>query len=286
MESIQKTLDRLIPWLEQAHKHPQGVSGLPTSFKALDALSSGWQRGELIVITAPRRMGKAAFVLSMLNNSMYGGGLGTVWFSTNLSTLHLTKMMLCHELKVEMHYLQSGKVDMEVLYEMYEKYKLAGVHFDDSPYLSIDDIDAKINEQFEIHPIDMVIIDNVNQLNYAESNQLKLADKFYQLKTLARKYEIPIIGLLETENQQKDMSSYSSDWLSLSDYEALSKSVDVRIQLYRPEYYKITEFSDKSSTLGIAELLFSSFIGCGTVRFKYNSTYFTFEEIIKDAEAK
>jgi replicative DNA helicase len=41
------------------------MSGLPTGFKELDKLTSGWQRSDLVIIAARPAMGKTAFVLSM-----------------------------------------------------------------------------------------------------------------------------------------------------------------------------------------------------------------------------
>ena len=278
MESLYNITDRLFVTLQQAREHPQGVSGLSTGFDALNKLTTGWQKGELIVIAAPPQMGKTALALSMLNNTMYDDGLGTFWFSTNLAALQLTKMLLCNNLNIEMKHLQSGKVDTEILEALSEKFSLSSLHFDDTPYLTIDAIDSKLDEQFEMHPINLVVIDDVNNLNYKTSPKLNLADKFYQLKSLAIKHEIPVIVLMETENKQKEVSGYYNNWLSISDYEEMSKSVDVRILLYRPEYYKITVFSDKSSTLGLAELIYSSRIGNGSVRLKFNPLFFKFSE--------
>ena len=278
MESLYNTTDRLFVSLQQAREHPQGVSGLSTGFDALDKLTTGWQKGELIVVAAPPRMGKTAFSLSMLNNTINDSSLSTCWFSTNLAALQLTKMLLCNNLNVEMQHLQRGKVDAELLDEMFEKYTFSKLYFDDTPYLSIENIDSKLDEQFEMHPINLLVIDDVNNLNYKTSPKLDLAEKFYQLKALACKYEIPVIVLMETENPQKPLYNHVNDWFSLSDYEAMSKSVDVRILLYRPEYYKITEFSDKSSTLGMAELIYSSRIGNGSVRLKYEPRFYKFSE--------
>jgi replicative DNA helicase len=278
MESIYNITDQLFVSLQQAREHPQGVSGLSTGFDVLNKLTTGWQKGELIVIAAPPRMGKRAFALTMMNNTMYEGELGMFWFSTNLASMQLTKMLLCNNLNVEMQHLQRGKVEEEFLDEIIEKYTLSKLYFDDTPYLTIEDIDSKLDEQFEMHPINLVVIDDVNNLNYKTSPKLDLADKFYQLKALARKYEIPVIVLMETENPQKPILNHVNDCLSLSDYDAMSKSVDVRILLYRPEYYKITEFSDKSSTMGMAELIYSSRIGNGSVRLKFNPLFFKFSE--------
>ena len=187
-------------------------------------------------------------------------------------------MLLCNNLNIDLHSLLSGDVNTSKLKDIVENIRFTGVAFDDSPYLTINDIETKLSEFDEVCEDAIVIIDNVNQLNYLESDRLDLADKFYRLKTLARKFKIPIIAILETEKQQNNVSKDFSDCLSLSDYDAMSKSVDVRILLYRPEYYKITEFSDKSSTLGLAELIYSSRIGNGSVRLKFNPLFFKFSE--------
>lgn len=278
MESLYNITDRLFVSLQQAREHPQGVSGLTTGFEALNKLTTGWQKGELIVIAAPPRMGKRAFAMSVLNNTMFDGSLGAFWFSTNLSTNQLTNMLLCNNLNIDLHSLLSGDVNTSKLKDIVENVRFSGVTFDDSPYLTINDLETKLLEFVDVCENAIVIIDNVNQLNYLESDRLDLADKFYRLKTLARKFEIPILAILETEKQQNNVSKHFRDCLSLSDYDAMSKSVDVRILLYRPEYYKITEFSDKSSTLGMAELIYSSRIGNGSIRLKYNSTAFKFSE--------
>ena len=279
MEYLNKITDRLFVSLQRVCEHPQGVSGLSTGFEALDKLTSGWHKGELIVITSPPRMGKTALALSMLNNSMYDDRLGTIWFSTNLAAMQLTKMMLCNNLGVEMQHLQRGKVDAEILLELIEKYAFSGLLVDDTPYLSIDDIDSKIDDQFLMCPVEMIVIDDVNNLNYSKTDMPDLADKLYQLKALARKYEIAVVVLMETENPPCGMSSQDIDCISLSDYKALSKSVDVTIQLCRPGYYKVIEFSDKSSTLGMAELICSGRNGYGKVRLQYEPEFFRFKDI-------
>jgi len=66
METLHNITDRLFVSLQQAREHPQGVSGLSTGIDVLNKLTTGWQKGELIVIAAPPRMGKTALALSMI----------------------------------------------------------------------------------------------------------------------------------------------------------------------------------------------------------------------------
>jgi replicative DNA helicase len=209
MDSIFEITEKLIPSLTKALKRPQGVSGLSTGFEVLDRLTGGWQNGELIVVAAPEYMGKTALALSMLKNTMCDSEFETFWFSTGLSNLQLTKMLICKCMSLDMHKLISGEVDINILNSLIEKLKFSGVYFDDSPYLTIDDIDAKLSERFKSFPVELVIIDDINHLNYSERNYNDFNDKFYQLKTLARKYEIPIIVLMDIEISAADNADYS-----------------------------------------------------------------------------
>jgi replicative DNA helicase len=275
MESIVNIIYRLIPSLEQARKYPHGVSGLPTGFEELDRLSSGWQNGELIVIAAPTCMGKTALALSMLNNAMCDAEFDAFWFSTSLSSLQLTKLMLCNSLQVDMHMLLSGGIDADLLNGMKGKIKFSGVSFDDSPYLTIEDIDSKLSEGFNPFPAEMVVIDDINHLNYAEDNRLDFTDKFYRLKTLARKYEIPIIVLMEIEIPKNVFENYSDCLSAYYQQNTKISYIDILINLFRPEYFKITEFEDGNSSLGYADLIISgSRVEKGMVRLKYDNRIF------------
>ena len=46
----------------------EGLSGVATGFEKLDALTSGWQPSDLIIIAARPGMGKTALTLSMARN--------------------------------------------------------------------------------------------------------------------------------------------------------------------------------------------------------------------------
>lgn len=277
MKSLEEQIQHLIPNIEKTQK--RGFSGIPTGFNELDKLTTGWHKGELIVISAPRKMGKTYLALSILINSFTKGRLGAVWFSTNHSATQLTKMFLCNNFNLEIYNLLSGSFNHEELFNLLNDFKFAEINFDDSPYLTINDLDSKIADQKQIWPIEIIIIDNVNELNYQKDSNTDLVDKFYQLKTLARKYEIPIICLLDNEIPENHFVDYNSSREVLERNKISDKSVDILIQLFRPEYYKITEFEDGSSCLGFADLIVSGRAAMnGTVRLKYNPLTFKFSE--------
>ena len=62
---IAPIIDEAIKGIQAAAEKPDGISGLPSGFNALDAVTSGWQPSDLVIIAARPAMGKTAFVLSM-----------------------------------------------------------------------------------------------------------------------------------------------------------------------------------------------------------------------------
>jgi len=276
-------MQRLIPCLEQAYENQSWVSGIKTGFKELDMFSAGWQQSELIVIAAPPKMGKTAFALSVLNNSMLDSELGAHWFSTNLSKLQLTKMLICNNLNVALHALLRSNSDLSLIKEISDNFRFTGVAFNDSPFLTINDIDKILSDEYEAYgkiTDNVVIIDNVNQLNYLDNSNLELTDKFYQLKALARKYEIPIICLLDTDIPKSYFEDYETSLRVMEQNKVRDSSIDTLIQIFRPEYYGITEFEDGKSCLGFADIIVSGrAVKYGTVRLKYDQQSFKFSEM-------
>ena len=81
VDSMQNVVKEAIREIEIASKNSDGISGIPTGFRDLDKLTSGWQRSDMIVIAARPAMGKTAFVLSMARNTAVDYGMGVAVFS-------------------------------------------------------------------------------------------------------------------------------------------------------------------------------------------------------------
>lgn len=55
--------------LESKKNNKDGLTGIASGFTALDRITAGWQKTELVIIAARPAMGKTAFVLSALRNA-------------------------------------------------------------------------------------------------------------------------------------------------------------------------------------------------------------------------
>src|SRR5680860_319993 len=86
---IKPILNEAILQIEEAKNQKEGLSGVPSGFTALDRITSGWQRTDLIVVAARPSMGKTAFVLSMARNMAVNHNKSVALFSLEMSSIQL-----------------------------------------------------------------------------------------------------------------------------------------------------------------------------------------------------
>lgn len=75
----------------------QGLSGVPSGFKAVDKETGGWQPSDLIIIAARPAMGKTAFILSMARNIAVDQNIPLALFSLEMASVQLIMRMISSE---------------------------------------------------------------------------------------------------------------------------------------------------------------------------------------------
>ena len=94
---IAPIIDEAIKGIQAAAEKPDGISGLPSGFNALDAVTSGWQPSDLVIIAARPAMGKTAFVLSMARNMAVKHHQAVAIFSLEMSAVQLVNRLIASE---------------------------------------------------------------------------------------------------------------------------------------------------------------------------------------------
>ena len=101
--------------LEKKRAQGGSVTGVPSGLLDLDDLTSGFQKGELIIIAGRPAMGKTALALSMMRNASVEANLGVGMFSLEMSNQSLAMRLLCAEAKVNQHFVRTGKLTQKLL---------------------------------------------------------------------------------------------------------------------------------------------------------------------------
>ena len=229
-----------------------GMSGLETGFTKLDALTSGWQPSDLIIIAARPGMGKTAFVISMSKNMAIDFGHPVALFSLEMSSVQLITRMISSETGLTSEKLRKGNLEAHEWEQLNVKVKNltdAPIFIDDTPSLSIFDLRAKARRLASQHGIKIIVIDYLQLMTAGGAaggnREQEISMISRNLKALAKELNIPVIALSQLSRAVETRGGSKRPLLSdLRESGAIEQDADIVSFIFRPEYYGLTEWDD------------------------------------------
>src|SRR5690606_23680139 len=109
-DSMKNLMYRAIQELQQLRERKDGLTGVPSGFTALDRMTSGWQKSDLIIIAARPGMGKTAFVVSALRNAAVDFKIPVAIFSLEMASVQLVNRMISAEAELEGEKIRKGNL--------------------------------------------------------------------------------------------------------------------------------------------------------------------------------
>lgn len=286
--TMQSVVMEAVNEIEQAAKNSDGLSGIPTGFRKLDELTSGWQRSDMIVIAARPAMGKTAFVLSMARNTAVDFNMGVAIFSLEMSSVQLVKRLISSEARISAEKLRKGQLqdhEFQQLYTRITKLSTAPLYIDDTPGLSVFDLRAKCRRLKMQYDIQMVIIDYLQLMTAGGgkgtgNREQEISTISRSIKEIAKELNVPIIALSQLSRSVETRGGDKRPVLSdLRESGAIEQDADIVGFLYRPEYYGLLVDEDGSSNQGVGEVIIAKHRNgaLDRVRLRFVGQYARFE---------
>jgi replicative DNA helicase len=233
------------------------ITGIPSGFRDIDRITSGFQPGNLIIIAARPSMGKSALALCMAANLGVRTEIPVALFTLEMSKAEVTQRLMCSEAKVESQKLRSGKLapdDWPRLTAACDKLARAPIYVDDTGSITMMEIRSKARRLKAREPkLGLIIVDYLQLMTSGASVENRVQEVSQisrQLKVLARDLEVPIVALSQLSRaveQRHDKRPILSD---LRESGAIEQDADIVGFIYRDEYY-----NDESDQQGLAELI-------------------------------
>jgi len=248
--------------IEAASKREDGLSGTPTGFTALDRMTSGWQKTDLVIIAARPAMGKTAFVLSMARNMAVDHRAPVAVFSLEMSSVQLVNRLLAAETELGSEKIKNGRLAQWEWENFNRKLKVledAPLFIDDTPALSIFEFRAKCRRLKMQHNIGVVIVDYLQLMTAGTdtrgNREQEVSMISRSLKAIAKELDIPILALSQLSRAVENREGKRPQLSDLRESGAIEQDADLVCFIHRPEYYGITEDENGNSLLGIAEII-------------------------------
>lgn len=256
-EAMNTVLERGFLEIERIFNNKGETTGVSSGFPELDAMTSGFQKGDMILIAARPSMGKTTFALNLAEYAALRGGKNVAIFSLEMSKEQLAYKLLCSEANVDMTKLRNGNLedkDWENIAKASGPLAAAKIFIDDTAGTSVMDMRSKCRKLKMEHGIDMIVIDYLQLMSGSnpENRQQEVSEISRSIKALAKEMQCPVIALSQLSRAPEQRADHRPMLSDLRESGSIEQDADVVMFLYRDEYYN-KETEDKN----VAECIIS-----------------------------
>ncbi|MDD5158020.1 replicative DNA helicase [Sulfurimonas sp.] len=249
-DSTKMTFETLEYIKEMKARGNNVLVGVDTGFKELNKMTTGFGKGDLVIVAARPAMGKTSFILNTVNNLIVQGK-GVAFFSLEMPAEQLMLRLLSIQTSIPLQKLRVGDMDdgqWSQLTHAIGKMNDAKLYVDDAGSININQLRSKLRKLKNQHPeIEIAVIDYLQIMSGigTQDRHLQVSDISRGLKMLARELSMPIVALsqlnrgLESRNDKRPMLS------DIRESGSIEQDADIILFVYRDDVYLYKEEKER-----------------------------------------
>lgn len=292
LDHISPYLDVVMEKFREINKSGGEVQGITSGFYAIDEVTRGWQKSDLILIAARPAVGKTALSMNFIVNAALKKKKCAV-FSLEMSKAQLVQRIICSVAGVDMGSALSGKLqpnDFTKLFNAMKTLKECEIYIDDSTLNTPSDILSKCRKLKREHGLDLIMIDYL-QLMYSDkktdNRQQEVSDISRRMKVLAKELDVPVLLLSQLSRAVESRTSKKPVLSDLRESGAIEQDADIVMFIHKPEEMQGVEHKDQAIDF-VAEIIFAKHRSgkIGSVFIGWKGSRVSFVNLPKDQEAQ
>jgi replicative DNA helicase len=255
--AIKEELGKVIDHIDMLAQNPGALTGVSTGFKALDEMTAGLQKGDLIIVAGRPSMGKTTFCLNIAENAAFGPAQAKVGvFSMEMSREQLAFRMVSSLGRVDQSLLRTGRLgdeDWSRINTAINMMKSSGIYIDDTPALTPTEVRARARRLKREHGLDLIVLDYLQLMQVAggrENRATEISEISRSLKALAKELSVPVIALSQLNRSVEQRTDKKPVMSDLRESGAIEQDADVIMMIYREEVY-----NHETPRKGIADII-------------------------------
>ncbi|HEU4354953.1 MAG TPA: replicative DNA helicase [Actinomycetota bacterium] len=240
--TLRELVDQAILDLEHIQNRDSAFAGLPTGFRDVDALLSGLQPGNLIVVAARPGVGKSSFVTNLARNAAVDHASPVGMFSLEMSRWEIGMRLLCAEARVPWDAIRNKRVGAEhwaSIAQAAESLHDAPLTIVDSGNVTIVDIRAKARRLATRRGgLSLIIVDYLQLMSHhrrVDNRQQEIAEISRSLKLLAKELKIPVIAVSQLNRDPERRQDKRPQLSDLRESGAIEQDADVVMFIHRDD---------------------------------------------------
>jgi replicative DNA helicase len=264
-----------------------------TGYKSLDNRLGGLRRSDMIVLAARPSLGKTSLALGIARNAAVNQKARVAVFSIEMSHEQIVQRFLASEAGVDSHRLRLGEQTEAEERKMMEATGVlseASIFIDDSPVLSVIEMQSKARQLHFEKGIDLVIIDYIQlmQGNGRDNRVQEMTEISRSIKQMARELNVPVIAVSQLSRAAEQRLSHRPQLSDLRESGSIEQDADVVMFIYREDIYTKEDEWEKQHPgekypKGVADIIIAKHrngpVGEEKLRFLSNTVKFADYEI-------
>ncbi len=243
--AIKDVLNTVFETIQSTYGSDDKIIGVPSGYKDLDAMTSGFQPGDLIILAARPSMGKTTLALNIAANVALKKKMGVAVFSCEMPKEQLAMRLLCSEAKLDSKRLRTANLkdhEYRDLNQAFGRLADSPIFIDDTSGVSPLELRAKTRRLQLDHDIKLIIID---YLQLMRSSRKRIENRFQEIseivrevKAFAKESKIPIIALSQLSRDVEKRQDKRPQMSDLRESGELEQTADLVIFIHRDSYYE------------------------------------------------
>jgi len=245
--TIRSAITKVLEDAEKMRGHQRHITGVETGYYRLDELTSGFQKGDFVVIAGRPSMGKTALALNIATHASVKNQATVLIFSLEMSITALVQRLLCTEASIKHHDLRGGFLsnrDWTNLASAAGELAEAPIFIDDSAAIPILELKSKARRIKAETDLQMVIIDYLQLIKGFESwrgpvsRLQEITEISRELKALAKELDVPVVTLSQLSRMPEQRENKRPILADLRESGAIEQDADVVVFIFREELYQ------------------------------------------------
>ena len=279
-QPIKTLLTGAVDRIDKLFRSDSPITGVSSGFADLDAMTSGLQPGDLVIVAGRPSMGKTSFAMNIAETAAVSQKLPVAIFSMEMPGEQLAMRMMSSLGRINAHKVRTGKLEDDDWPRLTHAIGLladAPMFIDDSPAMTPLELRARARRLKREHGLGMIVVDYLQLMQSPEANEnraTEISNITRSLKGLAKELNVPVIALSQLNRSLEQRPNKRPVMSDLRESGAIEQDADVIFFIYRDEVY-----NEDSQDKGTAEIIIGKQRNgpIGKIRLTFLGEYTRFE---------
>lgn len=283
LTDIRDVMQEALLRIDELSKSADGITGAPTGWPDFDKMTSGLQKGDMIVVAGRPSMGKTTFAMNIVERVAIYTQMPIAVFSLEMPAEQLVIRMFSSLGGIEQGKLRTGDLNDDEgkrLSNATQRLTNTRIFIDDSSGLSPNEVRSRARRlQREQGQLGLIMIDYLQLMNVpglGDQRVAEVSEISRSLKLMARELNVPVIVLSQLNRSLEQRPNKRPIMSDLRDSGAIEQDADLICFIYRDEVY-----NEESPDKGVAEVIIGKQRNgpIGTVKLSFQGKYSRFTSL-------